>query len=61
MKTQRVTAYRAEHDKPVFQIEQYNPELKEWFIIGGTYDKYEHAQTQVENHNLKELLKLLDR
>lgn len=53
--TQRVNLYISGAGLTVFEIEQYNPELHEWFNIGGTYDKVEHAQAAADRHNLKEL------
>lgn len=59
MTTQRVNAYTVADNRKVYFIEQYNPELKEWFTVGDTLDKYAHAEAQVNNHNIKELLNSL--
>lgn len=58
MQTQRINTY-ATQGIPVFYIEQYNPKLKEWFTVGDTYEKIEHALIIVESHNLKEIVKVL--
>lgn len=60
MNTQRVNTYKSGMGIQVFYIEQYNPDLREWFIVGDTYDKYEHADSIVKNHNIKEVFKLID-
>jgi len=58
METQRVNAYKT-GDKVVYFIEQFNTELKQWFTVGDTFEKYENASIMIETHNLKELLKTL--
>lgn len=54
MTTQRVNAYK-NSDMTVFYIEEFNPELKEWFTVGDTYENIKHASAVVENHNLQQL------
>lgn len=56
MQTQRINAYTVDDNRKVYFIEQYNPEVKDWFTVGSTFDKYEYAEAQVNNQNIKELL-----
>lgn len=55
MNTQRVNCYISGSGLAVFYIQQYNEKLKEWFDLGKTYDKVEHASIIVERHNLQEV------
>jgi hypothetical protein len=61
METQRVNVYIAGSGIPVFYVEQYNSTLRDWFTVGDTYEKIEHAESTVNHHNLtlvmNELLK----
>ena len=58
MKTQRVNLYRTVgiDGQNVYYIQEYSPVIHEWVTVGQTYDVLEHAQTLVDNHNLKQLL-----
>lgn len=52
MNTQRVNAYIAE-EKPVFYIEEYDAGIKDWLVVGETYDQYVTAEKIVGYHNTK--------
>lgn len=59
MTTQRVDCYISGSGKTIFEIQQYSHDNNAWYDIGGTYDKFEHAQSQVESHNIEQILNKL--
>lgn len=51
-KKQRITSYKSAYGIRVYEIEQYNKELNEWFIVGDCCPSKLHLTPQVEHHNL---------
>lgn len=56
MNTQRVNWYLSGSKINCYFIEEYNEDLRQWFTVGDTYENIDHALSQVNNHNLKELV-----
>lgn len=60
MQTQRINVYvsggeNIEGGLPVYFIEQYNPDLNQWFNVGDVYTHYNHAEVSVDLHNIRQV------
>jgi hypothetical protein len=50
-KTQRVTSYVSGAGITVYEIEQYNADTKQWYIVGDSTTRLDLVTTMVQNHN----------
>lgn len=50
-KTQRLTYYTNKNGFEVYEIEQYNAETGEWYIVGDSTMYKKLAEAQIKLHN----------
>jgi hypothetical protein len=50
-KMQKISSYVSGHGLRVYEIEQYNEQCKDWFIVGNCSENIEYIAHQVEKHN----------
>lgn len=58
MRTQRVNVYLT-HGTPVYFIEQYSPEIRDWVNVGPTYSEFKYADNVAGLHNAHLVLEKL--
>jgi len=50
-KTQHISSYVSGYGVRVYQVEQYNKQCDDWFIVGDCSENINYIASEVQRHN----------